>query len=103
MRRHRPAQAGTGRLARLRLIVGPAEAGHGEGHVGEGAADHRNAAAVDAARSRAEVETGHVLQDAEDTLLHRMLVGPDARGRPAEEIVHAPRRDTVSPHRWTPV
>src|SRR3546814_1947086 len=84
MRRHRLAQAGAGRLTRLRLIVGPAEAGHGEGHVGEGDADHRDAAAVDAARRSAEVETGHALQDAEDALLHRVLVGHIARGRHAE-------------------
>ena len=81
MRTHRPADPGTGRLAPLRLVVGHAEAGHGERQVGQRHGDGRDAAAVDAPGRGREVEAGHGLEQAQNPLLR------DANAQVVQDVI----------------
>jgi len=56
-------------------------AGHGHGRVADGDADGGDAATVDPARRVEEGLPGHLLQDAQEPLLHRMLEADIAPGR----------------------
>ncbi len=83
------AMAGGGALLRQMMRVGHLR--HREGGVGDRHRDHRDAAAVDAARHVAQLAARHLLQDAEQALLHRMLVLDIALGPLAD--MHGGRQE----------
>lgn len=78
---HGPGDAGAGCLSPFRLVRGIREARHRQREVSERDADLRNAAAVDAPGSAAQVEPAHHLEDPQQRLLNRVFPLDVAFGR----------------------